>query len=458
MPKPSLRPSTLAPAPPTPSRALLAQFLMRPSKWYARSASAPRVSGLAAAGNEISPRASTSSVASGPSGARRPKISRPTDPRPIFGCGGLYGCAGESPSHLGRASLALREGSHRFICLFFALLLPPMVVSSRVGGTIPAETQTCVLRKEGEGAAESISVLSSTCPAPPSHSPRPPRRPAHTQNLHGSRVRERETRDRNGSGGGSPVSISISAPVLAGAGACGGADGSGIAPGHVPTRSHSFTPKLSSRLVNLGGASPVERNGRDGKEKEKHSVGFPFHFGGAQSKPLPPDPASLAPPHTHIILEPAPEEEDASSKTTNTTLRGRGRHPGLGVAGAGAAAPGGVFGAEVGKAGPKGRIEKGTWRPWYTQSLSRPLFLRADTMEEEAARCEEEWRDYALAVLFSLHLLAGRARVETEFVRCAGYLVRCRPILKRLRRTTARTTSLKQRRIAGLAAHRVRHR
>jgi hypothetical protein len=56
------------------------------------------------------------------------------------------------------ASLALREGSHRFICLFFVLLLPPMVVSSRVGGTIPAETQTCVLRKEGEGAAESMCL------------------------------------------------------------------------------------------------------------------------------------------------------------------------------------------------------------------------------------------------------------------------------------------------------------
>ncbi|KAJ7844357.1 hypothetical protein B0H14DRAFT_3455581 [Mycena olivaceomarginata] len=69
------------------------------------------------------------------------------------------------------------------------------------------------------------------------------------------------------------------------------------------------------------------------------------------------------------------------------------------------------------------------------------VFLRADTMEEEAARCEEEWRDYTLAVLFSLPLLAGRARVETEFMR-----------------TTARTTSLKQRRIAGLPAHRVRHR
>jgi hypothetical protein len=26
----------------------------------------------------------------------------------------------------------------------------------------------------------------------------------------------------------------------------------------------------------------VERDGRDGKEKEKHSVGFPFHFGGGR--------------------------------------------------------------------------------------------------------------------------------------------------------------------------------
>jgi hypothetical protein len=68
----------------------------------------------------------------------------------------------------------------------------------------------------------------------------------------------------------------------------------GIAPGHVHTRSHSFTPKLSSRLANLGGASPgrkgsadqvdlaVERDGRDGKEKEKRGVGFPFHFGGGK--------------------------------------------------------------------------------------------------------------------------------------------------------------------------------
>ncbi|KAJ7036799.1 rho GTPase activating protein 22 [Mycena alexandri] len=153
----------------------------------------------------------------------------------------------------------------------------------------------------------------------------------------------RDLRDteRNGSGGGSPVSISISAPVLAGMGTgtdgggygFGGASGGFVGGqeggnGHVHTRSHSFTPKLSSRLAGFGGAgaSPgrkgsageldpsfsVDANG--GKEKEKRGVGFPFHFGGggtAQSKAANPNPNPnsfalepsplLTPPH---IIEP----------------------------------------------------------------------------------------------------------------------------------------------------------
>ncbi|KAJ7815319.1 rho GTPase activating protein 22 [Mycena olivaceomarginata] len=748
MPKPSLQPPTPAPAPPTPSRAPLAQFLTRPSKWFARSASAPRVSGLAAAGNEISPRASTSSVANGPSGARKPKILAPDGPTANFGCGGLYG----SVLDLSRPSLSLSPsastpGSHAKSSLDLRYAVPPSPARSAhnvyggggggvygngiYGGGAGAGDLRTTSRRAWAHSADDLRTLVNSplppippVPSSPTTSTSPPsatrerdrepekerEQPGHlrvntsvafvdkvaayrsrsdstplseTDTPHGygqppsgytpstatattpsythhssnsvgnilgsytgaplvsppgsfapstsppksnsaypplyladaphsdARRRagavlcassdglgtEREEREEAGGararsgggmggmawpaiggagaggangrgdgtngmgGGGSPVSISISAPVLAGAGAGGGADGSGygfggasgglmgvqgaggIAPGHVHTRSHSFTPKLSSRLANLGGASPgrkgsadqvdlaVERDGRDGKEKEKRGVGFPFHFGGAQSKPLPPDPASLAPPH--IILEPAPEEEDASSKTTNTTLRpastmvdiataegkrasqivyasgfvnrlitpaladprawkpfkmevrgqklilhkppsdraagvrdlfavgvveepekeeetdtlaiedagggqrrdagingrkkraywGRGRHPGLGVAGAGAAAPGGVFGAEEGKAGPKGRIEKGTMEALVHELVFATVFLRADAVDEEAARCEEEWRDYALAVLFSLPLLAGRARVETEFVRCAGYLV-----------------------------------
>ncbi|KAF8179302.1 hypothetical protein K438DRAFT_1843158 [Mycena galopus ATCC 62051] len=113
----------------------------------------------------------------------------------------------------------------------------------------------------------------------------------------------------------------------------------GMAPGPVHTRSHSFTPKLSSRLANLGGTNPARKNSagelddtnrKDGKEKEKRGVGFPFHFGGAatQNKNHPPAPSPdaaqlLAPPH--IILEPAPEGDGAASsanpRNTTYTLR-----------------------------------------------------------------------------------------------------------------------------------------
>jgi len=49
------------------------QFLSKPSKWFNRSSSAPRLpSGTA------EPRTSSAST------ARKPKISRPTDPRPIL--------------------------------------------------------------------------------------------------------------------------------------------------------------------------------------------------------------------------------------------------------------------------------------------------------------------------------------------------------------------------------------
>ncbi|KAK7013752.1 Rho GTPase activating protein 22 [Favolaschia claudopus] len=108
MAKPSLQPPTPAPAPPTtPSRAPLTNFLTRPSKWFGRSASAPRVAGLGA-GNDDSPRASTSSLAPGSSAARKPKISRPTDPRPILDAEGYMGVPGSrSVLDLSRPSLTL---------------------------------------------------------------------------------------------------------------------------------------------------------------------------------------------------------------------------------------------------------------------------------------------------------------------------------------------------------------
>ncbi|KAJ3766831.1 hypothetical protein FB446DRAFT_653165, partial [Lentinula raphanica] len=49
-------------------------FLSKPSKWFGRSASNPKISTVASASE---PRASSSS-------GRKHKISRPTDPRPIL--------------------------------------------------------------------------------------------------------------------------------------------------------------------------------------------------------------------------------------------------------------------------------------------------------------------------------------------------------------------------------------
>ncbi|KAJ7082181.1 hypothetical protein B0H15DRAFT_952567 [Mycena belliarum] len=332
-------------------------------------------------------------------------------------------------------------------------------------------------------------------------------------------------RERDGSGG-SPVSISISAPLLDGHGlglaASAGMNGSGTA-GYVHTRSHSFTPKLSSRLAGLGAASPG-RKGSAGevdpgveREKEKRVV-FPFHFGGGagQTKPLPSMPGPLdtgaapllAPPH--IILEPASpsnphdmrnsslllapstdandskrasqivyaagfafkmevrgtklvlhkppgdcaaavrelfpqgvvddaEDEEAAATAAQEdgagqrrdagsvgrkkrVFWGRGRHPAIGVRGAGAAALGGVFGVEGG-ASLRAGVEKGTVEALVHELVFATVFLHADCAPDEEAWREEAWRDYALAVLPCLPMLARRARVETECIRCAGYLI-----------------------------------
>ncbi|KAJ7658895.1 hypothetical protein B0H17DRAFT_345271 [Mycena rosella] len=107
-PEPS---ATLQP-PPTPGRAPLAQFLARPSKWFTRSVSAPRVVGLNGAAGDESPRASTSSV----SAPRKPKISRPTDPRPILDAEGYKGVPGSRLLVLSvapRAVLSLRTAVER---------------------------------------------------------------------------------------------------------------------------------------------------------------------------------------------------------------------------------------------------------------------------------------------------------------------------------------------------------
>ncbi|KAF7331838.1 Rho GTPase activating protein 22 [Mycena kentingensis (nom. inval.)] len=102
MPRKDSQQQSLQP-PPTPSKAPLTQFLSRPSKWFTRTPSASRVGGLSPVSDSDSPRPSTSSV-----GARKPKISRPTDPRPILDADGYKGVpSSRSVLDLTRPSLNL---------------------------------------------------------------------------------------------------------------------------------------------------------------------------------------------------------------------------------------------------------------------------------------------------------------------------------------------------------------
>lgn len=102
---------------------------------------------------------------------------------------------------------------------------------------------------------------------------------------------------------------------------------------------------------------------------------------------------------------------------------GRAQHPALCVASAGTFALGGVVSGAEGKTVPRGQVEKGSVDALLHELVFATVFLPAGAPPDKATHREEQWRDYALAVLLCLPLLVGRPRVETEFVRCAGYLV-----------------------------------
>ncbi|KAJ6542160.1 hypothetical protein DFH09DRAFT_1392776 [Mycena vulgaris] len=101
----------------------------------------------------------------------------------------------------------------------------------------------------------------------------------------------------------------------------------------------------------------------------------------------------------------------------------RGRRPAFSVAGPGAHPLGGAFSGVEDKTLSRGKVEKGTVEALVHELFFAAVFLGADAPANEAARNEEEWHDYALALLLCRARLVGRARVEAEFVRCAGYLV-----------------------------------
>ncbi|KAJ7048568.1 hypothetical protein C8F01DRAFT_1276849 [Mycena amicta] len=411
------------------------------SKWFTRSTSASRIGGLSSVGDD-SPRPSTSSINGGP---RKPKISRPTDPRPILDAEGYKGVPGSrSVLDLTRPSLTLVSSNAKSS---LDLRSPPSPSSPRPLATGPPPSTygngdlRNASRRPWSKSADDLRMASSTIkasasvgsgvlhtsrahtdqsasPGGRSNSGGPSRQradslgPAPSAATTGSftgtplsqpplsftnippempvpfyaRKRtdsERSGRSTTGDGGspgstlpsaragigamvwpaigtrdptregegGSPatVSVSVSAPLLDGAihgfSAASGAGLEGVnglngGLSHSHTRSHSFTPKLSSRLVGITAASPGRKGSageleipndksevRDGKDKEKRSL---FHFGAtfydypsltdnrvgtSPSKSAPSDVGSghLAPPH--IILEPASEEPPAKRNT-----------------------------------------------------------------------------------------------------------------------------------------------
>ncbi|KAJ7058275.1 rho GTPase activating protein 22 [Mycena amicta] len=631
--------------PSTPARAPLTQFLSRPSKWFTRSTSASRIGGLSPVGDD-SPRPSTSSINGGP---RKPKISRPTDPRPILDAEGYKGvpgsrsvldltrpsltlvssnakssldlrsppspssprplATGPSPSVYGNGDL--RNASRRPWSKSaddLRMASPTIKASASVGsgvlhttrahtdqsaspgGThIRVDTQLNFVdkvaayrsnsggpsrqRADSLGPAQSAATTGSFTGTPLSQPPlsftnNPPEMPVpfYARKRTDSERSRRSGRSTTGDGGspgstppsaragigamvwpvistrdptregegGSPatVSVSVSAPLLDGAihgfSAASGAGLEGVngldgGLSHSHTRSHSFTPKLSSRLVGITAASPG-RKGSVGeleipndKSEVRDKRGL-FHFGASPSKAAPSDVGSghLAPPH--IILEPASEEppakrntllapdptsndgkrasqivyaagfinrlvspalddprswkpfkmevrgsklvlhkppndrtlgirdlfaagivdgeeeptsgiDDAAPRMGSVGRRkraywGRGRHPALGVAGANTFGLNGVINTGPNHVTPtRGKIDKGTMEALIHELVFATVFMPDGLSRELVLEREEEWRKFSLAVLLCVPLLSGRARAETELVRCAGYLV-----------------------------------
>ncbi|TFK68485.1 hypothetical protein BDN72DRAFT_679331 [Pluteus cervinus] len=316
-----------------------AQFLTKPSKWFGRSNSGSKVPSSTA-----EPRTSTSS-------GRKHKISRPTDPRPILD---TYAAGGASKSVLDLSTRAQAS-------LEMANFHPPSVPSSPVTSS-----------RHGLGDLRNVSrkawskSVDDLGKAPPANFS-----PINT-NFHDKVLEYRGRSDSNASAmsPSSPTSIcsvangrhpfptvitdspssspprsatlpsvSISAPS---------SDDNPQppaarmpAPTHVHTRSHSFTPKLPSKLApRYGTPSTPNRKGSSASEKDilefrdQHTLekqsspmnarghGFGFGFGGlATHKSSGESQASaqasnarsttfLAPP---TIVEPQPDDDDLNS-------------------------------------------------------------------------------------------------------------------------------------------------
>ncbi|KAI0046467.1 hypothetical protein FA95DRAFT_1606903 [Auriscalpium vulgare] len=325
-PPPSNGPnSTAFPRATSPSGISL--FLSKPAKWFSRTPAGSRIPSSGSA----EPRSSTSSF-----GARKPKISHPTDPRPI-----LPTLQSEpylqSPVHGASRSvydLSLARTQTAFDS-------PPHPLTSRSAGSPSKSRQLpsglgdlrSLSRKPWSQSAEELGKFSVSAPSSPA----------------AASFQDKISQYRGGSPTHSPSSshsqqrhpfptITTTPVVVSGSppGSSSPGSHSPLASASPPAspassllhvRSHSFTPKLPSKLSasKLGPPSPVRKmSGASDKEydpnaKEKAYTGrgaFPFTFGGKPANnsttvygnlPSAPGDVGLMPPPT--IVEPSASED-----------------------------------------------------------------------------------------------------------------------------------------------------
>ncbi|KAF9062129.1 hypothetical protein BDP27DRAFT_1337062 [Rhodocollybia butyracea] len=264
------------------------QFLSRPSKWFGRSASNPRMTSTAA-GSTSEPRASSSS-------GRKHKISRPTDPRPILDS---YSTAPGARSVMDLSS-SRNPNSLDLSRIPFNNASQPSSPSSpfRPGGL--GDLRAISKRAWSRSADDLTNMSTETLPAMGE-------KIAQYRNRSNSNVMR-----NNGPPSAPPtvpqpfpsmptVSVSTSAPIL---------NERPPSP-HVHTRSHSFTPKLASKLsAPLFPVSP-KRKGSAGSELETPPVPSRGAYPFSASIPSPTTHRSttlLAPPS---IVEPSDDQRSS---------------------------------------------------------------------------------------------------------------------------------------------------
>ncbi|GLB37976.1 putative GTPase-activator protein for Rho-like GTPases [Lyophyllum shimeji] len=312
----------------------LAQLLAKPTKWFTRSASASKIQNPA-------PEQPRPSVSSG----RKHKISRPTDPRPI-----LDGYAGGASKSV--LDLSIRPPGSLDISAPHSTSTP----SSPAIGASPSYGTGDLRAISRRGWSKSADDLSQVSPAPfspiqtsfkekvaeyrnRSNSSASAMSPASPSSTTVSDARHPfPTVAGNASPSSSPprsstmpsVSISISAPAI---------DDlpQKTTQTQVHTRSHSFTPKQSSKLASprlspkRKGSVPTERE-VDFNDTERgspilppRSTAFPFNFNGPTSTAKQPSPEPFPVPQspkkstahrqTTLLMPPAfPESQSSTSE------------------------------------------------------------------------------------------------------------------------------------------------